>query len=58
MSLHGVPVWSTSLAIVLHTIRIMHALCVGGLQEILTALDTNLPPALRAKCIPFLNGFA
>lgn len=27
-------------------------------QEILAALDTNLPPALRAKCIPFLNGFA
>lgn len=27
-------------------------------QEILQALDTNLPPALRAKCIPFLNGFA
>jgi ribonuclease Z len=27
-------------------------------QEILDALDTNLPPALRAKCIPFLNGFA
>ena len=27
-------------------------------QEVLAALDTNLPPALRAKCIPFLNGFA
>jgi ribonuclease Z len=25
--------------------------------EILAALDQNLPPALRAKCIPFLNGF-
>jgi hypothetical protein len=33
-------------------------LSVCCLQEILQALDTNLPPALRAKCIPFLNGFA
>ena len=27
-------------------------------SEILAALDANLPPALRAKCVPFLNGFA
>eukprot|EP00878_Enallax_costatus_P031452 GHUV01034397.1.p1 GENE.GHUV01034397.1~~GHUV01034397.1.p1 ORF type:complete len:214 (+),score=45.09 GHUV01034397.1:331-972(+) len=26
-------------------------------QDILEALDSNMPPGLRAKCIPFLNGF-
>lgn len=25
--------------------------------DILTAMDTCLTPSLRAKCIPFLNGF-
>lgn len=27
-------------------------------SEIVDALNQNLPPALRAKCVPFLNGFA
>eukprot|EP00882_Tetradesmus_deserticola_P015032 GHRQ01016003.1.p1 GENE.GHRQ01016003.1~~GHRQ01016003.1.p1 ORF type:complete len:317 (+),score=117.62 GHRQ01016003.1:365-1315(+) len=27
-------------------------------QEVLAALDENMPPALRAKCVPFLNGFS
>lgn len=26
-------------------------------QQILAALEENMPPALRAKCVPFLNGF-
>jgi ribonuclease BN (tRNA processing enzyme) len=26
-------------------------------QQIITALDTNLPPSLREKCHPLLNGF-
>lgn len=26
--------------------------------DILRCLDENLPPGLRAKCVPFLNGFA
>ncbi|GBF92046.1 ribonuclease, chloroplastic [Raphidocelis subcapitata] len=25
--------------------------------EILAALEANMPPSLRAKCVPFLNGF-
>mmetsp|Transcript_4347 Transcript_4347/g.11794 ORF Transcript_4347/g.11794 Transcript_4347/m.11794 type:complete len:321 (-) Transcript_4347:206-1168(-) len=27
-------------------------------SEIINALNTNLPPSLRAKCVPFLNGYA
>jgi ribonuclease BN (tRNA processing enzyme) len=27
-------------------------------QQIIEALDTRLPSALRAKCVPFLNGFS
>jgi ribonuclease Z len=26
--------------------------------DILAALDTFLPPSLRSRCFPFLNGFA
>lgn len=26
--------------------------------DILAALESNMPPSLRAKCVPFLNGFA
>jgi len=27
-------------------------------SEIINALNMNLPPSLRAKCVPFLNGYA
>ncbi|KAI8469375.1 MAG: beta-lactamase-like protein [Monoraphidium minutum] len=27
-------------------------------SDILAALEANMPPSLRAKCVPFLNGFA